>query len=210
MSNFLAVDTSSSYLTVVAQKGEKIEKSFIENCALNHSVVLMDEIERILSRAQLSPEECDFFAAVTGPGSFTGIRIGISCIKGFATALNKRAAGVTSFEMLSYNVNSTCDYLVAIDAAHGNFYVCGYKPSGVCDISPRFLKKEEVEAFKRPVYGFEHLELENYTRLNVEDCLLPAVKFFCEERGRNGEMDALYVKKSQAEEERAARLALKQ
>ena len=210
MSNFLAVDTSSRYLTVVAQKGDKVEKSFIENCALNHSVVLMDEIEQTLTRANLTPQECDFFAAITGPGSFTGIRIGISCIKGFAAASSKRAAGVTSFEMLSYNVNSDCDYLVAIDAAHGNYYVCGYKPSGVCDISPRFLKRAEVEAFKRPIYGYENLDFDNYTRLNVEDCLLPAVRFFCEKRGRNGELAALYCKQSQAEEERAARLAAKQ
>ena len=207
MSNFLAVDTSSRYLTVIAAKGERVEKSFIENCALNHSVVLMDEIERTLSRADLTPSECDYFAAVTGPGSFTGIRIGISCIKGFAAALNKRAAGVTTFEMLSYNVNSDCPYVVAIDAAHGNYYACGFQPSGACDISPRFLKKEQVEALARPVYGFEELDFSSYTRLNVENCLLPAVRFFCEKRGRNGGMQALYVKKSQAEEERAARLA---
>lgn len=207
MSNFLAVDTSSRYLTVIAQKGDKAEESFIENCALNHSVVLMDEIERTLSRAHLTPEECDYFAAVTGPGSFTGIRIGISCIKGFATALGKRAAGVTSLEMLSYNVNSDCPYVVAIDAAHDNFYACGYKPSGVCDISPRFLKKEQVEALNRPVFGFEELDFAGYTRLNVRSCLLPAVRFFCEKQERSGGLDALYIKKSQAEEERAARLA---
>lgn len=207
MSNFLAVDTSSRYLTVVAQKGERVEKDFIENCALNHSVLLMDVIDGVLSRCLLKPEECDFFAAVTGPGSFTGIRIGVSCIKGFATALGKRAVGVTSFEMLSYNVNSDCGYAVAIDAAHGNYYVCGCKPSGVCDVPPRFINAGQVEALNRPVYGFEDLPFENYTRLNVQDCLLPAVKFFGEKKFRNGGLSALYVKKSQAEEERAAKLA---
>lgn len=207
MSNFLAVDTSSRYLTVVVKKGERVEKDFIENCALNHSVVLMDAIDGVLSRCALTPRECDFFAAVTGPGSFTGIRIGVSCIKGFSAALGKRAVGVTSFEMLSYNVNSDCDYLVAIDAAHGNYYVCGYKPSGVCDLPPCFIKAEQVEALKRPVYGFEELPFGQYTRLNVADCLLPAVKFFGEKQCRNGELCALYVKKSQAEEERAAKLA---
>ncbi len=125
MSNFLAVDTSSRYLTVVAVKDGKAERSFIPDCALNHSVILQDEIDRVLSRASLSPAECDFFAAVTGPGSFTGIRIGISCVKGFAMALGKRAAGVTAFEMLSYNVKSDCPFAVAIDAGHGNFYAAG-------------------------------------------------------------------------------------
>ncbi len=202
MSNFLAVDTSSRYLTVVACKGDKAERGYIENCALNHSVVLMDEIERVLSRADLSPDECDFFAAVTGPGSFTGIRIGISCIKGFAAALGKRAAGVTAFEMLSYNVNSDCGFAVAIDAAHGNFYVSGYKSSGVCDVPPCFMDRGALLALDRPIYGFEELDLPAYTKLNAGDCLLPAVRFFCEERGRYDNLGALYVKRSQAEEER--------
>lgn len=206
MSNFLAVDTSSRYLTVVACKGDKVAKSYIEDCALKHSVTLMAEIERVLGEISLAPAECDFFAAVTGPGSFTGIRIGISCVKGFATALSKRAAGVTAFEMLSYNVNSDCDFALAIDALHGNFYVCGYNRTGGCDISPRFLSREELVALGRPIYGFEELSLPAYTRISAGDCLLPAVRFYCDEGGRENHLDALYVRASQAEEERAARL----
>ena len=57
------------------------------------------------------------------------------------------------------------------------------------------------------MFGFEELDFARYTCLNVKDCLLPAVRFFCEKQGRSGGMQALYVKKSQAEEERAARLA---
>ena len=187
MSNFLAVDTSSRYLTVVAQKGGKKAVNYIADCAMNHSVALMDEIERTLGEVNLTPAECDFFAAVTGPGSFTGIRIGISCVKGYATALKKRAVGVTTFDMLSYNVNSGCDYFVAVDAMHGNYYVCG------------------LTALNRPVYGFEELPLPDYTALDAGACLYPAV---CEREKRGvdgGALRALYVKKPQAEEEREAR-----
>ena len=84
MSNFLAIDTSSRYLTVLAQKGDRQVLRHLSECAMKHSQILMDEIDAALSEAELKPEECDFFAAVTGPGSFTGIRIGIATVKGFA------------------------------------------------------------------------------------------------------------------------------
>lgn len=204
MSNFLAVDTSSGYLTVAACNGKKQIIKYLPDCAMQHSVVLMDEIEKALAEAGLTPAQCDFFAAVTGPGSFTGIRIGLSCIKGYAVALNKPAVGVTTFDMLSYNVNSGCDYLIAIDALHGNYYVCGYNAEGECNLPPRCLSTEEIISLARPVYGTQSADLPLYTRLEPSKCLVPAV-IRAEERG-GGALSALYVKKSQAEEEREKRI----
>lgn len=204
MNNFLAVDTSSRYLTVAACKGKRQVVKYLPDCAMQHSVVLMDEIENALNEADLSPAECDFFAAVTGPGSFTGIRIGVSCIKGYQVALGKAAVGVTTFDMLSYNVNSGCDYLVAIDALHGNFYVCGYNAQGVCDLPPCCLSEAEIITLARPVYGTEELNLPLYTRLDAGKCLVPAVLKAAEVGG--GALSALYVRKSQAEEERERRI----
>lgn len=202
MSNYLAVDTSSRYLTVVAKNGERAAVTHIPDCAMAHSVVLMGEIEKTLNEAELSVGDCDYFVAVTGPGSFTGIRIGIACVKGFAAAQNKRAAGVTVFEMISYNVNSDCDYLVAVDAAHGFYYACGFSSDGSQNIAPAYLSGEELRALNKPVYGFEDLSLENYTRVKIEDCLMPAAERCAD--GREN-LTALYVRKSQAEEERLAR-----
>lgn len=204
MSNFLAVDTSSGYLTVAVCKGKNQIVKHLPDCAMQHSVVLMDEIDKALAEAGLTPADCDFFAAVTGPGSFTGIRIGLSCIKGYAVALNKPAVGVTTFDMLSYNVNSGCDYLIAVDALHGNFYVCGYNAEGGCDLPPCCLSTEEIIKTARPVYGTEETALPLYTRLDPAKCLVPAV-IKAEERG-GGALSALYVKKSQAEEEREKRI----
>lgn len=203
MSNFLAVDTSSVYLTVAACKGEKQVVNFIADCAMQHSVVLMDEIEKALNEVGLTPAECDFFVAVTGPGSFTGIRIGLSCVKGYAVALGKSAAGVTTFDMLSYNVNSGCDYLVAVDAMHGNFYVCGYSADGNCNLSPRCQTTEEIIALNRPVYGTEELSLPAYTRLDPSKCLVTAAQ---KAALNGGGLSAMYVKKPQAEEERERRI----
>lgn len=208
MSNFLAVDTSSRSLTVVACRGNKKVVRHLDDCAMKHSVLLMDEIDLALAEAGLTPKDCDFFCAVTGPGSFTGIRIGVACVKGYATALSKRAFGVTAFEMLSYNVNSNLPYLVCIDAGHGNYYACGYsgEGNGECDIQPRYMSGEEVINSGRPVFGYEDLPLPAYTKLSAKDCLLPAVTAL---KDRADGVTALYVKKSQAEEEREARLKKK-
>lgn len=203
MSNFLAVDTSSRYLTVAAVKGERQVVKYVADCAMQHSVALMDEIEKALSEAGLTPADCDYFVAVTGPGSFTGIRIGLSCVKGYAVALGKPAAGVTTFDMLSYNVNSGCDYLVAVDAMHGNFYVCGYTAAGACNLSPRCLSTQEIVALNRPVYGTEELSLPNYMRLDPSKCLAAAT---VKAALNGGALSALYVKKPQAEEERERRI----
>ncbi|MCI8369038.1 MAG: tRNA (adenosine(37)-N6)-threonylcarbamoyltransferase complex dimerization subunit type 1 TsaB [Clostridia bacterium] len=204
MSNFLAVDTSSRHLTVVAQKGSKKKVNYIADCAMNHSVALMDEIVQTLNEVGLTAAECDYFVAVTGPGSFTGIRIGISCVKGYAVALGKSAYGVTTFDMLSYNVNSDCDYLIAVDAGRGNYYVCAYSADGNKDGEAAFLSEEKLNSLGRPVYGFEELSLPLYTRLKVENCLCVAAEK-CQS-GEGGGLSALYVKKPQAEEEREARL----
>ncbi len=200
MSNFLAVDTSSGYLTVAAVNGDKEVKRFIPDCALNHSVVLMGEIDKALDEAGLRPADCDFFAAVTGPGSFTGIRIGISTVKGLAAACNKPCLGVTAFDLAAYNINSQKRFITAVDAGRGFYYACGYEASGETFMPPCYITKEETESFGLPIYGFGDYQLPVYSRLPAGDCLIPAVKAA---QGRvGGELHALYIRKSQAEENR--------
>ena len=160
MSNFLAVDTSSKYLTVLAVKGDKVVLRHLSDCALKHSVVLMDEVDKALKEAELSPDECDFFSAVTGPGSFTGIRIGISTVKGFAVATGKPLVSVTAFELIAYNVEDD-NFYTAIDAAHSHYYVCGFGKNKEVILKPCYLNGEETEK-KGKLYGFEDLPFKAY------------------------------------------------
>lgn len=199
MSNFLAIDTSSRYLTVLAQKDGKKVLRHMPDCAMQHSVILMDEVEKAFEECELKPEECDFFCAVTGPGSFTGIRIGIATAKGFALATGKPLKSVTSFELIAYNVNSK-NFCVAIDAAHSHYYVCCFGENGERTISPRYMDEASVNALGVPVFGFEDLPLLNYTKIDVKNCLEKAVASV---DNLSQDMQALYVRKSQAEEARS-------
>lgn len=99
---FLAIDTSGKQLNVVAVNGERQIVSRRGDCAMQHSVLLMDEIDEALKAARLSPADCDFFACVAGPGSFTGIRIGIATVKGLCLACQKPALPLTSFDTIAY------------------------------------------------------------------------------------------------------------
>lgn len=197
MSNFLAVDTSSRYLTVLAVKGDKKVLRHIPECALKHSVVLMGEVDKALKEADLSPAECDFFSAVTGPGSFTGIRIGISTAKGFSVGTGKPLVSVTAFSLLAYNIEDDVFYTV-IDAAHSHYYVCGFDGQKNIIFPPSYMSEDEVKKLGAPLYGFEELTLPAYTRLEIKDCLYPAV-IACSAQASD-KMQALYVRKSQAEE----------
>lgn len=200
MSNFLAIDTSSKYLTVLVQKGEKKVLRHYAECAMKHSEILMDEIDAALTEAELKPEECDFFAAVTGPGSFTGIRIGIATVKGFALATNKPLLGVTAFDLIAYNVEDE-NFCVVIDAGRNNYYLCSYSDG---EKEYKYLSEEEVKSQNKKLYGFEDLPFENYVKLEAQNCLHPAI---CRnERTLSDNIQALYVRKSQAEEVREKRL----
>lgn len=199
MNNFLAVDTSSRYLTVCARNGEKTAVRHIPQCAMKHSVILMEEIDKALTEIDLAPSSCDFFAAVTGPGSFTGIRIGIAVAKGFAAAAQKPLVSVTSFDLIAYNVEDE-NFLVVIDAARSHYYTCAYGRGRQIIGVPAYLSENDVKSLGLPMYGFEDLPFENYRKINAGDCLYKAV-LSCRERA-DGNMRALYVRKSQAEEAR--------
>lgn len=194
MKKFLAIDTSSRYLTVIAFN-EKPYITYMENCAMKHSVVLMDAVEETFEKAGMKPCDCDFFAACVGAGSFTGIRIGIACIKGFAVAFGKPTLPVTSFECIAYNAEE--EVTAAIDAMHGKYYVCSFDRDKNVVFPPSYVPGEEVVKMNN-LYSFEELPF-RCKRADMAQGLLNAV-LRKSERGEFGELSALYIRKSQAEE----------
>lgn len=93
---------------------------------MRHSVLLMDEVDAVLHECGLTLPECDLLACVVGPGSFTGIRIGIAAVKGMCLACSRPALAITSFDALAY-ADRSGTRTVLIDAGHGAFYACPYE-----------------------------------------------------------------------------------
>lgn len=188
---FLGIDTSGARLSLVAVNGETVIKSQGDVCAQTHSVRLMDEIGRVLALAHMSAGECDFFAVVVGPGSFTGIRIGIATVKGLCFALEKPALAVTSLDAIAY-AETGVKRLALVDALHGNFYACAYNENGGADTAPAFLNADEVNALIEKGYA-------PATGLTAEG-LYHAIIAKKEKLISAGELTALYLRKSSAEE----------
>ena len=199
---FLAIDTSGKALNVVAVNGEKEIVSRRDDCAMRHSVLLMETIDAALKEAGLTPAACDFFACVAGPGSFTGIRIGIATVKGLCLACGKPALSLTSFDTLAYTDRSG-KKLCLVDAGHGNVYACAYDGVTVCR-PPAFLARGEAEALIAE--GFvpvAHAAL--FGGVKAADAargLLAAARSKAGEACAAHRLEAVYLRKSSAEEAR--------
>ncbi len=135
----LAIDTSSKICSVSILENNKVMIEKHSDDEKTHSQKLMPIIDETFNEVNLTLDDIDLLACCQGPGSFTGIRIGISTVKAFADVKNIPIIGITSLESLAYNVNSNCLISSIIDAKHDNVYFSIYQQNnGILDevISP--------------------------------------------------------------------------
>ena len=126
----LAVDTSSKVCSVIILDDNKILENLSNDDEKTHSVKLMPMIDKAFKTTGLTLDDISLLACCIGPGSFTGVRIGIATIKSFADVKNIPVVGVTSLESLAYNVKDMADNALVcslIDAKHDNVYCGLYK-----------------------------------------------------------------------------------
>jgi tRNA threonylcarbamoyladenosine biosynthesis protein TsaB len=207
---FLAIDTANEYMCVLAYKDGKTAKAFLPDCSMRHSTELMGQVEKALTECGLTLDECDFFAAVVGAGSFTGIRIGVSAAKGFCLATGKPSLPITSFEVAAYNALERGEKtLCVVDALHDAYYACGFDGENRVILPPAYLTEDEVLSLVDEGYALRALHSkEEWTiglaeRAKVQPCdpaegLKNAVLAKAA-AGAFGELNAVYVRKSSAE-----------
>ncbi len=100
----LAIDSSATAASAALVEDGKVLGEFYINTRLTHSQTLMPMIENVLRCTQTSLKDVNLFAVSAGPGSFTGIRIGVASVKGLAMAENKPCVGVSTLEAMAYNL----------------------------------------------------------------------------------------------------------
>ena len=99
----LAFDTTAKTATVAVTEDEKLIALSVLNTNNTHSVTLLPLAESLLCNAGIDIDDIDLFACSSGPGSFTGVRIGVATVKGLAFAKNKPCIGVSALEALALN-----------------------------------------------------------------------------------------------------------
>ena len=98
----LALDSSAVSASAAVLDDDKVLGEFFINTKQTHSQTLMPMVQQVLTQTKTSLEEMDLFAVSAGPGSFTGVRIGVACVKGMAFAQNKPCIGVSTLEAMAY------------------------------------------------------------------------------------------------------------
>lgn len=122
----LSIETSNTICSVAILEDRKLIKKIELDNGLTHSETLMPIIQQIFSETNLTISNIDLLVSDIGPGSFTGIRIGIATVKAFSDVLSIPAIGISSLEALAYNVNKNGLICSMIDCKNNNCYFSVY------------------------------------------------------------------------------------
>lgn len=125
----LSIDTASNLCTVAILENTKCIKEITVNDARNHSEKIMPVIEQALKETNLSLKNINLIVCDKGPGSFTGIRIGVGTVLAFQDSLNIPCVGISSLEAIAYNIPQDGLICSLIDAKNNNVYYGLFKHS---------------------------------------------------------------------------------
>lgn len=122
----LAVDTSAPYSSYALAQGDQILATISSRAFVPHSRTFFANLRTLLNLANLEIGRVDLFAAATGPGSFTGLRVGLAAVKGLAGSLGKPSIGVNSIDLQALSISVSGLVMVLIDAGREEVY-CGLR-----------------------------------------------------------------------------------
>lgn len=180
----LAVDSSAKACSVCLIDNNKILGEFFINTALTHSQTLVPMIDAVLKNTSVDIKDIDCFAVSAGPGSFTGVRIGVAAVKGMAMPLEKPCVPVSTLEAMAYNlINDNCIVCSVMDARCSQVYnalfrVENHKVTRLCDdraLSIEDLGKELCGYSDNIILVGDGAALcyENYSKLSLNISISP-------------------------------------
>lgn len=225
----LAFESSAKPASAALVKDGQLLSQYTQCSALTHSRTLLPMAEDMLKNAELRLSDVDLIAVAHGPGSFTGIRIGVSTVKGLAWAAEKPCVGVSTLEAMAWHGLAVGGYICPVmDARRSQVYNALFKiengrPVRMTEDRPIALEElaKEVTALGAPVFligdGAE-LCFEYFTAHGVPCVMAPdnlrwqdawgvAMAAADKTPGNADELLPVYLRLSQAERERQERLS---
>lgn len=141
----LAIDAAGKSLSVALAEEDKLVASATLNVGLTHSQRLLPLVQALLESAAIAMSEIDMIAVVNGPGSFTGLRIGIATAKGLAEGCGVPLLTVSTMEAEAYAVRGMGAYICPMsDARRNEVYTAVYDEAGAEIIPPMAVSPEEL------------------------------------------------------------------
>lgn len=127
----LASDTSGKSISVALAESGRIRDEILEKTEMQHASSLLPAINNLLDRNSLGLQDIDLFATTTGPGSFTGIRIGLSAVMGLAYGTGKKVYGLSSLAALAAAISAENKVIAPVLDARGGRVYSGLYRNGV-------------------------------------------------------------------------------
>ena len=148
MSNILAIDTSGQHLSVALLAQGKTF-STLENVGNKQSHYLIKTIDSLLTSAGIEAQAIDLIAYVEGPGSFTGLRVGLSVALGISLGSSAKLIAIPTFALYAKASEYSGDVVVGIDARLGQLYLAGINAKTLdYFMMPEVVNPEHVEVIK--------------------------------------------------------------
>jgi len=152
--NLLAIDTSTKYLSLAVTKNGTVVKFRNVKLMRPLSSSIMPCIKKVLNAAGVTLKKLDGFAIGLGPGSFTGLRVGLSTIKGLAFATNKPVVGISSLDVLAMNIKEDHAQICTLcDAKRNLVYACLYEKKGSLLKKKSDYVLENIDALLKKIKG---------------------------------------------------------
>lgn len=226
----LAIDTSGVAASAAIVEDGKLLSEEVLNYKLTHSQTIMPLVDEVIKKTETDIKTIDYIACSQGPGSFTGLRIGVATAKGLALGLNKKIIPVPTLDVLAYNIFGTENIVCPImDARRSQVYSAFYtwKKGSLIRLSDYYAESidfiiEKAKEFNKeviflgdgvPVHKAKLAENESFVIAPASHSIQRAASLACaaqanEDSAINGnEFEVMYLRKSQAEREREERLA---
>lgn len=186
--NFLFVDSCQNELFVMFYNNGKY---FIKTSNGNkkHNSVLLPAIDEVVTQGGATINELQNIVCVVGPGSFTGIRLGVTTCNAIAFATKAKRIDINTFESIAYNINN--HILVAIDCRHDNYYVGEYKNGKQVNLT-NYTKAELMQFDGEVIIWNGERDIDK-----IIECVLDKIN----SKNYANMFTPLYLKKSQAERE---------
>jgi tRNA threonylcarbamoyladenosine biosynthesis protein TsaB len=118
----LSIDTATRSGSVAVTRGENLLAALTGDTAISHSSHLLEYVSRALEKVNLELEDVEIFAATVGPGSFTGLRIGLATVKSFAATLMRPCIGVPTLYAIAHAAGESARTLALLPAGRGEVF----------------------------------------------------------------------------------------
>lgn len=162
----LFIDTSLSDVSIALLKDDKLLSQIHNNIPGQHSIYVTKYIEDILKDNNLSPKDVDEIIVVNGPGSFTGIRIGVTIAKIFAYIRKIRIVSISSLKARA--IGNKKEYILStIDAKHNNYYV-GLYDKEYNKITEEFISSTKIEEL---IKKYNPLQVNEQNKYHIEEII---------------------------------------